>query len=197
MHGRIRDPALTRCFEGGTLAFARGTFSRQVHPCSPTRLIVRLYTFIDTRTYRPYIDGTYTHTCARAEARFLLVRSTGRNTTNHRRHWPRCSWWYWWFAVPHHTAPRCAGPRSGPSSKSPPLTSAERARLTSVRVRPESARNAQEAGRQAGEARQGERMPAAVARGPPGTTHACTRCCCQEDPRARLPEREVDRDTDT
>jgi len=40
MHGRIREAALTA---SQPRSLARGTFSRQVHPCPPTRLHIYPY----------------------------------------------------------------------------------------------------------------------------------------------------------
>jgi hypothetical protein len=140
----------SRYLEGGTCALARA--GHLLPPGTP----VCTNTCARTRgggtgAYR-YAD---IRTRTRTPIRFLLVRSTGRNTTAPRR------------AAPRRAAPHRAGPRPGPSSKSPPLTSTEHARSD---FSPRSARVVQYETRR----RQAGRR-AAVARGRNDTArHACT-----------------------
>lgn len=84
-----------------------------------TRDRIRICTFIDTRMYGPYIDSTYTHTCAHAEARFLLVRSSGRNTTAATGRDAR-------GGSPYRTTPRRAAPGPDPARVASHLRSPRR-----------------------------------------------------------------------
>jgi len=149
-HGASRG-ALAFAYSRGAPSPARYTRVHQ-HVIAYTHTIVCSHTH--TAQHPPYINSTH-NTLTRGGS---LPPCTLDRPQHRRRHWPRCSWW---FAVPRRTAP---GP--GPSSKSPPLTSAELARPTSVRARLESSCSTERAGgKQAKRGRQAD-GPAAVARGP-------------------------------
>lgn len=91
MHGRIREAALSP--RGGHIrALARGTFSRQVHPCSPdthTRGSTHAYT--KCPSVRAY-TRIHAHTHTRTRTHYLYNRlfpSCALDRPQHRRrHWP-------------------------------------------------------------------------------------------------------------
>jgi len=151
MHGRIRETALAVPRGGHSLACPRGA-------PSPARY-TRVHQHVRSYTRRRIGAYTYADVC----------------TCTYTNPFPPCT-----LDRPQHrrAAPRRAGPRPGPSSKSPPLTSTEHARSD---FSPRSARVVQYETRR----RQAGRR-AAVARGRNDTarhactharTHACTRCC--------------------